>query len=1415
MMRFLLFTLLFGVAAILTVAAPFPSPADWRDENIYFIFTDRFNDGDPSNNSATPGAPFAPTNSRGIHGGDFKGIELKADYLKALGATAIWITPIPLNVGGSAYHGYGAKDFYQLAPHLGTLTDLSNMVATCHSRGIKVILDVVVNHSGNIIDSGETGYPTYKATGYNMRYRSAGEQHAPPFNITNAVPPAFTSIFHTNGVIQNFSSLDQVEKGELSNLDDFNTQLTFVRTNMANIYKYWIEVADLDGFRVDTVKHVDHNNGGFWNYWCPEMHNFATSIGKSNFFMFGEVYDGSDEKNGLYTGTKLSTNFALDSVVDYPLYFMVGSVFASATANTKQIEDHYNAIPTYYDAAAQYRLVTFLDNHDQRRFLNINSSTNRLNVALNFLYTARGVPCLYYGTEQAFNGGTDPSNREDMFDGLFEQGPSLGDNFNQTHPLFRRVAQLNNFRRVYPALRRGDHANRWNNPSGPGLFAYARRFESQEVFVAFNTAGSSQTLTARPTTYPAGTVLINLLNTNETLTVNSTPNIPSFSVPGTSVKIFVAQSQFQPLDPVVTGVTPAHGLTNVSTGTQIVLRFSKPMNTNTVQAAFSYSTGNFAWNTIRNTMTFTPSASLPTGTTNLVRLATTALDSVDGKAFFAPFESYFVTAGTPGADTTPPNVVIGAPANAAQITGSFNITGTANDTGGTVAKVEIQLDSGGWTVATGTTAWSLMLNSTLFLNGTHTLNARATDAAGNVSTIESRTVRFFNIPPTYLQRIAAGSPSNITDCAGNLWLADQAHSVGSFGYVGGNIGYIPATIAGICAEAQPLYQRERYSTPAASFRYLFDCPEGIYETTLLEAETWTNAPNARTFHTYIENDQVLFNFDIFTAAGGQNLPLTLVFTNAVADAQLELQFFPILDNARASGIQVRKIADLDTDFDGIPDWWMLAYFDHPTGQDADNSMAYQDADADGRLNHDEFLLGTNPLINEFPTPPGNLTATNIFENQIRLAWQDNSSDETGFAVQRAITATGPWTQIAFVTGTNATDCALDGGVEYFYQIRAANSFGQSLPSNIASATTPATNNLIAFDRASHTGYVATWPDSSNGGFGFGPWTLVRSVAGAVSNGFFSGTSTNNGSGGGIGIDSCGEAFGLYGNNGAHAVAYRPFLTPLAVGETFRWRMDNGFIDDGNTVGLVLRTGNTTNTTANYSTGARFEFLFQGGSNFYQVVDSAGRYDTAAGFTSQGLEAEFTLTGVNTYALKITRLANNFVANLTGTLKGTAGAPIESFALYNRNAGSGNQYDAFFNYLARVAAPDTVGDGIPDIWRATHFGGAGTTTNEFSCALCDADGDGQNNRAEFQSGTFPTDAASTFIITAIQLSGADLLVSWSTSTGKTYQLLRLASPAGTSGIPVGVTQPGTGNIVTQPDPGSAANPPQFYRVRLVP
>src|SRR5882724_4485397 len=991
-MRGYYFALVFSLAA--AAHAAFPSPEDWRDENIYQIFTDRFNDGDPSNNNLESGhgSPYAPSDSRGIHGGDFKGIQQKLDYIKSLGATAIWISPIPLNVGGdSAYHGYSAQGFYTFAPHWGTIAGLSKMVAAAHARGIKVILDVVVNHSGDLISSSDPGYPNFLAppAGYVMQYNNPSQQHAPPFNITNATPPAFTSIFHTNGVIQNFGDTQQVVLGELVGLDDFATETSYVRTNMMNIYTNWVGRADFDGFRIDTARHVDY---GFWQYWCPQLHQFASSIGKSNLFMFGEAFDGSESLVGSYTGTEGGGPSKLDSMLDYPLYFTINPVFATASADTKRIEDHYNAIAANYDSNAWYRLVTFLDNHDNSRFLssdNANGNTNRLAVALEFLYTSRGVPCLYYGTEQAFNGTTDPNDREDMFDGQFEQGPSLGDNFNETHPLFQLVAKLNNFRRLYHALCTGAHSNRWSTPGGPGLFAYGRVLSNEEVFVVFNTASSTQTLTNRTISYPGGTVLINLLNTNETIVVTSTPSnnvTPQITVPSTTAKIFIAQSLVQPLDPVVINQSPAHAATNVSTAARLILTFSKPMDTNSVQAALSLTPatpGAFTWSALHDTMTFTPSTAWPTFTTNLVHLGTNAMDSVSSNTFFAPFDTYFVTSTNIVADLTPPSVVLNFPINGSTVSGSTLVSGTASDNVA-VAKVEVNVDSGTWSAAAGTTSWSFSLNTQNLLNGQHTIFARVTDTSGNLSSIPSVTVRVFNVPGSYLARISAGDPVNATNCDSTVWIKDQAYALGSFGYSGSTAtGFVNNAIMGICTNAWRLYQWERYSQSAGGYSYLFDCPAGVYETTLLEAETFWNAPNQRVFNVFIEGQQVLTNFDIFAITGAKFVPLTRVFTNAVADAQLKIDFVPITDNARASGIQVRKIADLDSDGDGIPDWWMLAYFNHPTGQTGDNSVANQDADGDGMSNLQEFLTGTDPTD---PQSSFRITNISVLSADVVVTW---------------------------------------------------------------------------------------------------------------------------------------------------------------------------------------------------------------------------------------------------------------------------------------------------------------------------------------------------------------------------------------------------------------------------------------------
>ncbi len=949
----LLLFLLMMLAPVVS-AQHHPSPADWRDQNIYFIFTDRFNDGDPSNNNANPQSSYNGTNSRRIHGGDFKGIEQKLNYIQALGATAIWITPIPQNVGSSGYHGYGADNFYQLQPNWGSMSDLTSMVAAAHSRGMYVVLDVVCNHTGNRIDSANSSWGTvFNAAGYPIRWSNNANQYPAPFNqLTN---------FHNNGAIQFYVDPNQI-LGELSGLDDLRTETTHVRTNMVNIYSYWIQAADFDGFRLDTAKHVEPE---FWQHFNPAIRTFAASLGKSNFFQFGEVFDGSDSKCGFYTGTKAGGAFANDSVLDYPLYYKLQSALATASGNTKQLEDRFNAIEGNYDPAAEYRLVTFIDNHDQPRFMSpnwANNNTNRLAVALAFLYSARGIPCLYYGTEQNFNGAGDPDNREDMFDGLFEQGPSLGDNFNMTQGSFLHVARLNNLRRLYPSLRRGTHHNLWNDPGGPGRFAYARRLQGEEVVVMFNTANGSLIVPNRPTSYPAGTVLVNLFNTNESLAVVSGfDGLPPVELPGSSVKMFVAKSLWKPLDPVVSRQFPAHGSTNVVATNAVVLTFSKPMNTASVEQAISFTPatqGTWSWASNNTVVTFRPLPGFPGSSKVMLRVATNAVDAHHTNTFHAAFETFFHTAPASYTDSVPPTVVFHNPAAGSTVAGSILLSGVATDLVG-VASVQISIDGADWVSASGTAAWSYPLETSHFLNGSHVIRARAIDTSGNVSPPEEQTVRFFNVPGPYVQRVNAGGAAT-TNCDDSIWSADRVYAPGTYGRVNGTNGFIGNVITGICTTAQRLYQEELYSTPDGAFSYVFDCPEGIYETTILQTETWHTGSGQRQFDVYIQGQRMLADYDIFSRAGGMNIPVTEVLTNEVADARLVVSFIPRQNNARLSAIRVQRIGEVDSDGDGIPNWWMLGTFDHSTGQEADQSFAGDDADGDGYTNYQEFLAMTSP-----------------------------------------------------------------------------------------------------------------------------------------------------------------------------------------------------------------------------------------------------------------------------------------------------------------------------------------------------------------------------------------------------------------------------------------------------------------------
>jgi hypothetical protein len=225
----------------------------------------------------------------------------------------------------------------------------------------------------------------------------------------------------------------------------------------------------------------------------------------------------------------------------------------------------------------------------------------------------------------------------------------------------------------------------------------------------------------------------------------------------------------------------------------------------------------------------------------------------------------------------------------------------------------------------------------------------------------------------------------------------------------------------------------------------------------------------------------------------------------------------------------------------------------------------------------------------------------------------------------------------------------------------------------------------ASDNAADAAYGSVWTNGSNGGTGFGPWVLTGTgTLGGWSNGFFIASSTNNAAGATPGIDVSGKSWGIYANNGNYTAAYRALTNgALQVGQSLLVSMDNGYIDSGNTVGFVLRNGNASASPSDYNVGARFEFFYQGfaTSNSYKVVDMAGLKDIGVPWTGTGLRLVFTLTGTDTYTLLTINNSSGTTNTSGGTLAGTG--TVDSIALYNRNAGDGGNYDAFFNSLQTI------------------------------------------------------------------------------------------------------------------------------------
>jgi pullulanase-type alpha-1,6-glucosidase len=531
-------------AADRALATPSLRP-DLTKERFYFLMADRFANGDKSNDTGgLTGDRLAtgldPTDKGFYHGGDLDGVIQKLDYIKSLGTTSIWLTPSfknrPVQGAGAdvsaGYHGYWITDFTQIDPHLGTNADMKQLIDLAHRKGMKVFFDIITNHTADVIayQSGQYGYIPKSTSPYKDAQGNvfddkqyAGGDTFPPLDKNISFPnvPVFRTtadetvkvpawlndptLYHNRG--DSTFAGESAEYGDFVGLDDLFTEQPKVRDGMIDVYKTWAEFG-IDGFRIDTVKHV---NLEFWQKFSPAILAAAKSAGSKNFFMFGEVFDANPQFMSTYT-----TKGALQATLDFG--FQQNAVaYAKGDPSTK-LQDFYADDDYYTDTDSNaYELPTFLGNHDMGRvgtFLKQGGAAGaqllaRDKLAHSLMYLTRGQPVIYYGDEQGFTGaGGDKDARQDMFatrtadyaddevvDGTGTTTIGSKDSYDVNAPMYKHIAELAKLRAKYPALSDGRQVHRYSSKFN-GLYAFSRLgSDNVEYLVVANNSATAASAT--------------------------------------------------------------------------------------------------------------------------------------------------------------------------------------------------------------------------------------------------------------------------------------------------------------------------------------------------------------------------------------------------------------------------------------------------------------------------------------------------------------------------------------------------------------------------------------------------------------------------------------------------------------------------------------------------------------------------------------------------------------------------------------------------------------------------------------------------------------------------------------------------------------------------------------------------------
>ncbi len=577
-------------------------------EQFYFVMPDRFANGDASNDrggltGSRLSTGYDPTDKGFYQGGDLKGLTKRLDYIKGLGTTAIWMAPIFKNrpvqgTGDNAsagYHGYWITDFTQVDPHFGTNEDLSALIAKAHAKGMKVFFDVITNHTADVVDYQEKSYgylskgafpyltkdgrpfddADYAGGGRKFPATDAGSfPYTPKVTSASKVPAWLNdpAMYHNRG--DSTYAGESTTYGDFSGLDDLWTERPEVVSGMEKIYQRWVRDYGIDGFRIDTVKHVDMD---FWTQWATALDAYAAAHGRKNFFMFGEVYSADTSVTSPYV-----TRGRLDATLDFP-FQDAARAYASQGGSARKLAGVFGDDYKYTtDKANAYEQVTFLGNHDMGRIGYFLKQDNpkatdaeilkKDKLANELMFLSRGNPVVYYGDEQGFTGsGGDKDARQTMFaskvadylddDEIGTDRTHASDAYDTGAPLYRQIAALAKLRKANPALTDGVQTERYA-ADGAGIYAFTRTDAKtgQEYVVALNNADEAKTATF--TTGSAGMSYRGVHGAGDTRTSDADRRLTVTVPAGTAVVYKAAGTLAKPATkPAITLSAPAAGAT--------------------------------------------------------------------------------------------------------------------------------------------------------------------------------------------------------------------------------------------------------------------------------------------------------------------------------------------------------------------------------------------------------------------------------------------------------------------------------------------------------------------------------------------------------------------------------------------------------------------------------------------------------------------------------------------------------------------------------------------------------------------------------------------------------------------------------------------------------------------------------------